>query len=53
MEAGYGHIAISGQAGYHGVATLSKLPLAPLPRESFCGTAEARHLGCAVVMPAG
>ena len=29
----------------------SKLPLGPLPRESFCGTAEARHLGCAVALP--
>ncbi|MGO8953815.1 MAG: exodeoxyribonuclease III [Rhodomicrobium sp.] len=50
---GYRHIAISGQAGYHGVATLSKFPLLPLPRESFCGTAEARHLGCAVNLPGG
>jgi exodeoxyribonuclease III len=50
---GYEHIAISGQAGYHGVATLSKLPLAPLPKESFCGTADARHLGCAAHLPAG
>ena len=52
-DLGYAHIAISGQPGYHGVATLSKLPLEPLPRESFCGTAEARHLGCAVAMPGG
>ncbi len=52
-ELGYGHIAISGQPGYHGVATLSKLPLEPLPRESFCGTAEARHLGCSAVLPDG
>ena len=52
-ELGYSHIAVSGQPGYHGVATLSKLPLESLPRESFCGTAEARHLGCAVVLPNG
>ncbi|MGO9547887.1 MAG: exodeoxyribonuclease III [Rhodomicrobium sp.] len=52
-ELGYAHIAISGQAGYHGVATISKLPLAPLPRESFCGTDEARHLGCAVSLGDG
>jgi len=52
-ELGYGHIAISGQAGYHGVATISKLPLTPLPKESFCGTADARHLGCQVHLPAG
>jgi exodeoxyribonuclease III len=53
LELGYEHIAISGQAGYHGVATLSKFPLTPLPRESFCGTAEARHLGCAALLPGG
>ncbi len=53
LELGYTHIAISGQAGYHGVATVSKLPLSPLPRESFCGTAEARHLGCAVKLAGG
>ena len=52
-ELGYPHIAVSGQAGYHGVATLSKLPLAPLPRESFCGTAEARHLGCSITLAGG
>jgi exodeoxyribonuclease III len=50
---GYAHIAISGQAGYHGVATLSKLPFASLPRESFCGTSDARHLGCAIALPTG
>jgi exodeoxyribonuclease-3 len=53
LELGYPHIAISGQPGYHGVATVSKLPLKPLPRESFCGTAEARHLGCTVELASG
>jgi exodeoxyribonuclease III len=52
-ELGYAHIAISGQPGYHGVATISKLPLKPLPRESFCGTSEARHLGCSLSLPQG
>jgi exodeoxyribonuclease III len=51
VELGYPHIAVCGQAGYHGVATLSKLPLTPLPRESFCGTTDSRHLGCTVQMP--
>ncbi len=51
QELGYRHIAISGQAGYHGVATLSKFPLTPLPKESFCGTADARHLGCRADLP--
>ncbi len=53
LELGYEHIAISGQPGYHGVATVSRLPLGSLPRESFCGTAEARHLGCTVALPGG
>ena len=53
VELGYPHIAICGQAGYHGVATVSKLPLEPLPRESFCGTEQARHLGCTVRLPSG
>ena len=50
---GYSHIEICGQKGYHGVATLSKLPLERLPRQSFCGTEDARHLGCAVMLPDG
>jgi exodeoxyribonuclease III len=50
---GYPNIAICGQAGYHGVATLSKYPLTVLQRESFCGTADARHLGCAITLPGG
>lgn len=53
VELGYPHIAVRGQAGYHGVATLSKFPLTPLPRESFCGTADSRHLGCAISLPGG
>ncbi len=52
-ELGYRHVAVSGQAGYHGVATVSKLPLTPLPRESFCGTSDARHLGCAINLTSG
>ncbi len=53
IKLGYSHIAVSGQPGYHGVATLSKLPLTPLPRRSFCGAADARHVGCQVVLPGG
>ncbi len=51
LALGFADVAICGQAGYHGVATLSKLPLSPLPRQSFCGTADARHLGCSVSVP--
>ena len=48
---GYEHISLSGQAGYHGVATFSKLPLQQLPRQRFCGTEDARHLGCVIQLP--
>jgi exodeoxyribonuclease-3 len=51
---GFTNLEIRGQAGYHGVATASKLPMSVLPHESFCGTEDARHLGVAVeTVPGG
>ena len=42
---GYRHIEIHGQKGYHGVATLSRLPLQDLSeRRLYCGISDARHL---------
>jgi exodeoxyribonuclease-3 len=42
---GYEHIAIHGQKGYHGVATISRLPLNELTdRRDYCGIGDARHL---------
>lgn len=41
---GYGHIAISGQKGYHGVAILSRLPFAETRVMNFCDKNDARHL---------
>jgi exodeoxyribonuclease III len=41
---GYEHIAINGQKGYHGVATISRLPFATQAKRNFCGKADARHL---------
>ena len=41
---GYKHAAVHGQPGYHGVATVSKLPLTEIERRDFNGTGEARHL---------
>ncbi|PYE42265.1 exodeoxyribonuclease-3 [Rhizobium sp. PP-F2F-G20b] len=42
---GYGHMAMHGQKGYHGVATLSRLPLTELvDRRDYCGVGDARHL---------
>ncbi len=42
---GYPHMAFHGQKGYHGVATLSRLPLSELvDRRDYCGVGDARHL---------
>jgi exodeoxyribonuclease-3 len=41
---GYPHIHVKGQAGYHGVATVSRFPLHPRGTENFCGSGEARHI---------
>jgi exodeoxyribonuclease-3 len=45
---GYAHIEVKGQAGYHGVATVSRLPLHPKGTENFCGSGEARHIAVAL-----
>jgi exodeoxyribonuclease-3 len=44
---GYPHIAIAGQKGYHGVATLSRLPFTLEERRDICGRGHARHLSVA------
>lgn len=41
---GYEHIAINGQKGYHGVATLSRIPIADISKRGFCEMGDARHL---------
>lgn len=41
---GYEHTAIHGQKGYHGVATLSKLPLTETASRDFCGIGDTRHV---------
>jgi exodeoxyribonuclease III len=41
---GYVHQAIHGQKGYHGVATLSKIPFAETNSWSFCDNADCRHV---------
>ena len=43
-RAGYGHLAINGQKGYHGVAIASRLPFTRIERRGFCGKNDARHL---------
>jgi exodeoxyribonuclease-3 len=41
---GYEHVAISGQKGYHGVATVARRPLEVVERRRFCGIVDCRHL---------
>lgn len=41
---GYGHAAVHGQKGYHGVATLSRHPLVCSARHSFYGLQDCRHI---------
>jgi exodeoxyribonuclease-3 len=43
-DAGYPHIAISGQKGYHGVAVVSRVPFVNSTRRDFCLKGDARHL---------
>lgn len=42
---GYTHRAVHGQKGYHGVATVSRLPLREIARHDWQDNGEARHVG--------
>ena len=50
-QAGYEHLAVSGQAGYHGVAIASRLPLTKIEKRKFCGKEDSRHV--AATLPGG
>jgi exodeoxyribonuclease-3 len=41
---GFSHVAVCGQKGYHGVATLSRIPFTREERRDICGRGHARHL---------
>ena len=43
-ELGYRYIAINGQKGYHGVATISRRPIEIVEKRQFCGIPDCRHL---------
>jgi exodeoxyribonuclease-3 len=45
---GYVHRVVHGQKGYHGVATVSRLPLKELGRNDWQDNGEARHIGVEV-----
>lgn len=41
---GFEHIAVNGIKGYHGVATLSKIPFAKTNIIDYCGQKDGRHI---------
>lgn len=47
-KAGYRHIEINGQKGYHGVAIVSRLPLSSVVKRRFCGKDDCRHIAANV-----
>ena len=44
-DLGYVHQAVHGQKGYHGVATVSRIPFTELTRNDWQANGEARHVG--------
>ncbi|WEK45301.1 MAG: exodeoxyribonuclease III [Candidatus Andeanibacterium colombiense] len=50
-ELGYTHQVIHGQKGYHGVATVSRIPLREFSRHDWQDNGEARHVGVELLGP--
>src|SRR3546814_14963029 len=44
-QLGYVHQAVHGQKGYHGVATVSRIPLREISRKDWPDNGTARHVG--------
>jgi exodeoxyribonuclease-3 len=44
VKAGYPHVAIHGQKGYHGVAVISRLPLLEIEPRAWCDKTDARYI---------
>src|SRR3546814_19385408 len=42
-KAGYEHVAIKGQTGYHGVAIASRITFRQVDMRGFCEKGDARH----------
>ncbi|AKQ40961.1 exodeoxyribonuclease III [Aurantiacibacter atlanticus] len=51
IDAGYEHIAVHGQKGYHGVATVSRVPIRDFSRHDWQDNGEARHVGVELTSP--
>ena len=52
-DLGYPHIEIAGQKGYHGVAVLSRHPIAAAVQGPFCREGHSRHLAVTLGEGAG
>ena len=50
-ELGYVHQAVHGQKGYHGVATVSRVPITEIARHDWQANGEARHVGVEIGGP--
>ena len=50
-DLGYTHQAVHGQKGYHGVATVSRIPFRELGRHDWQDNGEARHVGVELLGP--
>ncbi|MDG2001695.1 MAG: exodeoxyribonuclease III [Novosphingobium sp.] len=48
---GYAHRAVHGQKGYHGVATVSRIPMQEYSRHDWQANGEARHVGIELLGP--
>ena len=48
-ELGFTHIELNGQKAYHGVATLSRVPIERVETRDFNGSGQARHLSVRVL----
>ena len=49
---GYEHFAVHGQKGYHGVATVAKVPIRDFSKHDWQDNGEARHIGVELTDPA-
>lgn len=50
-DLGYRHIVVHGQKGYHGVATVSRVPIREYSRHDWQDNGEARHVGVELLGP--
>ena len=48
---GYDAVAVNGQRGYHGVATVSRVPFDNVEKRGFCDRGDARHLATTLSPP--